>query len=137
MSNSRTKLDGLTLAYRAQGEILPYRIVKLGTADDSIVQATSGSDSLWGVSKVAQGGLYRHGTNPTTQPALVDDHVDVVLGGLPAVEYGGVVTRGDWLTSDPKGRAIKASAGNCIIGQAAVSGVEGSLGNVLISKGVL
>ena len=132
-----TRLEGLTLAYKAQADILPYRIVKLGTTDDAIVHATGPSDALWGVSKVPQGGIYPHGTNPAIQPVTFGNHVDVVLSNIADVEYGADLERGDWITSDSVGRAVKAVTGNQTLGRAAVSGKTGALGNILIDRGVL
>ncbi len=137
MSVSRTRLEGLTLAYKAEAEIYPYRIVKLGSVDDRIAQATGPNDALWGVAKVPQGGIYQHGTNPSLQPVTFGNHVDVVLGDIPDVEYGMDLERGDWVTSDAQGRAVKAVTGNQVIGRAAVTASAGALGNVLIDRGVI
>lgn len=132
-----TRLEGLTLAYKAQAEIYPYRIVKLGATDDAILQSTGPNDALWGVAKVPQGGIYPHGTNPAIQPVTYGNHVDVVLSNIADIEYGADLERGDWITSDAQGRAVKAVTGNQVLGRAAVSGAAGVLGNILIDRGVI
>ncbi len=132
-----TRLEGLTLAYKAQAEIYPNRIVKLGSSDETILHAAGPNDALWGVSKVPQGGIYPHGTNPALQPVTFGNHVDVVLSNLPDIEYGMDLERGDWITSDAQGRAIKAVTGNQVLGRAAVTGKAGVIGNILIDRGVL
>lgn len=102
----------------AGAAIAPYRVLKHGAADLTVVQAAAATDALYAVSQ--QLGADAAG-----------DRIDVCLGGLPEVEYGGVVTRGDPMTSDANGKAVKAepAAGSNvrIIGFAEVSGVAGDI----------
>ncbi len=102
----------------AGGLIRPYRIVKHGAADLTVVEATAATDALYGVTQ--QLGA-----------AVAGNRVDVCLSDLPEIEYGGAVTRGDAITADSVGRAVHAipAAGSNvrIIGFAEVSGVAGDI----------
>lgn len=99
-----------------------HRIIALGTEDYQAVQATSPSNII-GV------------TTETGAPA--EGRVDVILDGVATVEYGGTVTRGDFLTSDANGCAVTASAGDEIVGRALISGVSGDYGSVIVGPGKL
>lgn len=107
----------------AGAAILPFRIVKHGAADAYAIQAAAAGDASFGVSD-------------SLGAAAANDPVDIIRGGIAEVIYGGTVTRGDPLTSDASGRAIKAATGNRIIGFAEVSGVVGDRGSVFIAPGV-
>ena len=117
---------GLIKNFKAGADIAPYRIVKFGSDDDSMIQSTGATDDMLGVSD--------------SLGANAGDRVDVILTGACEVEYGGTVTRGKPLTSDSEGRAVQAApaAGTKvnIIGYAAVSGVSGDIGSVRIAPGV-
>ncbi len=111
--------------YSAQAAIPKHRIFKFGASDAQILVATSPNDALIGVT--------------TELAGVVDLPCDGFLMGLPPVEYGGPVTRGDWLTSDAVGRAVLAApaagVNANVIGRALVSGVLGDLGTVLLAPG--
>lgn len=107
----------------AGAAILPFRIVKHGAADAFAIQSVAGTDASFGVSD-------------SLGAAAANDPVDIIRGGIAEVVYGGTVTRGDPLTSDSQGRAIKAATGNRIVGFAEVSGVVGDRGSVFIAPGV-
>lgn len=47
-----------------------------------------------------------------------DEGTTVVLSGISIVEAGGPLTAGDLVTSDATGRAVEATTGNIINGQA-------------------
>ena len=68
--------------------------------------------------------------------AASGETVDVVRTGVTPVLYGGAVTRGDALTADATGKAVKAAATNQVIGYAEVSGVAGDIGSLLIQRGI-
>jgi len=106
-----------TKSYTAEETIAPYRIVASGAADGGIIQAKSVIALMFGVT----GELGAEAT----------DCIDVHQCGQPLVEYGGLISRGDPLTSDSVGRAIVATpaAGenNRIIGFASVSGIAGDI----------
>lgn len=107
----------------AGAAILPFRLVKHGAADAFAIQSTAATDSVFGVSD-------------SLGAAAANDPVDIIRGGIAEVVYGGTVTRGDPLTSDANGAAVKAATGNRIIGFAEVSGVAGDRGSVFIAPGV-
>lgn len=112
--------------YIAGGAITKYRIVKF-SADRAVVQAAAATDALIGVSQEID--------------AASGERVDVCRIGMPLVEYGGTVARGDPLTSDANGKAIKAnpSAGTkvSIIGFAEVSAVAGDIEVMNLAPGFL
>lgn len=107
----------------AGGAILPFRIVKHGAADGFAVQSAAAADASFGVSD-------------SLGATAANDPCDIIRKGIAEVIYGGTVTRGDPLTSDATGRAIKAATGNRIIGFAEVSGVVNDRGSVDIQPGV-
>jgi len=107
-------------SYLCEGVIPPYRLANFGVADNSSKQAVDAASPLIGVTQIVGGedGL----------------QVDICRDGLPEVQYGGVVTKGDRLTSDADGKAIATvTAGDWVIGIAEVSGVEDDIGMVFIS----
>lgn len=116
---------GLIKCYVAETAVAKYRIVKPGSTDDYVVQATAVSEPLMGVSGFVAGDA--------------GGRVDIVKSGIADVEYGGNVTRGDWLTSDASGKAVAAApaagANANVIGRAEVSGASGDIGSVLIAPG--
>ncbi|WP_142850984.1 capsid cement protein [Telmatospirillum sp. J64-1] len=109
---------GIFKSFRAApGSIAPYRIVTHGVTDGQVVQASGVTDALFGVTQqLGPDGAGR---------------VDICLGGLPEIEIGGPVVRGDWLTSDAEGRAVAAApdAGETaqVIGRALVSAIAGDI----------
>lgn len=108
-------MRNLILPFTAGAAIVGCRIVKVGAADGTAIQAAAATDALLGVSD--------------PMGAAAGKTCDVHLNGTPDVEYGGPVTRGARLTSDAQGRAIVAApaAGATveIIGRALVAGVLG------------
>ncbi len=114
----------LILNYIAEALIYPYRILKAGSADKYVAQASANTDGLMGIS------------TPSGPSYAIDERIDVVKAGLAEVEYGGVVTRGDYLTSDANGKAITITAAMLLagavnsIGVAEESGVSGDIGSV-------
>ena len=135
MSNQKLVKSSL-----AEAAIGAWLIVKFGANDGGSLQAAAATDEMYGVS--------------TDIPANAGDRCDVIKLGDADVIYGGVVTRGDPLTSDALGRAITAArhthventaaaytqnaitgvaAATRIIGFANISGVLGDLGSVAIA----
>lgn len=116
----------LVKSFLSGAAITKYRIVKFGADDDHVVQSTAVSESLIGV-------------NSEIDAAGAEQRVDIVLRGVAEVEYGGNVTRGDFLTTDGNGKAVAAApasgVNNGIIGQAMVSGVSGDIGSVNVNQG--
>lgn len=119
------KNPGLIKSFNAEGAIQGRRIVKFGTDDGQATQATAETDILFGVSEIID--------------ADDGDRVDIVLTGIPEVEYGGNVSRGDQLTAGADGKAVKAApaagVNNRIVGTAMVDGVAGDYGSVLLGPG--
>jgi hypothetical protein len=129
----------LIKSFVADAAIAPYRIVAIGAADGSAKQAAANSDALVGVTD--------------SLGSTAAGRVDVLLAGPVHVEYGGNVARGDLLTADANGKAIKATththtentagtytqnatsgaaATKSVIGMAMVTGVSGDIGSVNI-----
>lgn len=112
---------GLITAFLAGSVIAAHRIVKHGDEDGTVVQASAATDGVFGVSDIGEDAE--------------GEHTDIIMSDSAEVEYGGAVTRGDLLTADAEGKAVKAAAGNRSIGVALVSGVAGDIGEVMISQG--
>lgn len=112
----------LTKSYVAGGAIGPNRVVKF-SASGTVVLSAAAADLSIGV------------TRPQITGAT-GDRMDVVLEGIADTICGGVVTRGNAVTSDANGAIVNAVAGNRGIGVALESGVAGDIVPVLISAGV-
>lgn len=69
-------------------------------------------------------------------PKEPGEHIDVVRSGITPVVYGDTVKRGDFVTADSQGRAVKATSGQAYIGIAEEDGVEDDLGSILVTNGV-
>ncbi len=115
---------GFTKTYTAQGAIAGRRFIVHGTADRHVAQAAAGGACILGVNERLD---------------VVDgERVDVIKGGLAEIEYGGVITRGDPLTADADGKAVKADpaagANIHIGGWAEISGAAGDFGLVNIAS---
>ena len=112
----------LTKNYTAEAEVLKHRIVKFGSEDGGVVYAAAATDGSIGVSNELD--------------AATGERADIIRTGMPDVEYGGTIARGDLLTSDSVGRAIAAtaSAGSNvrIVGVAEVSGVVDDIGTMTL-----
>jgi len=108
----------LDKTYSAGGTISPYRLVKFGSSDTAVVQATAATDGLIGVA--GQVGA-------TTGTVL-----DITVVGIGEVELGDTVTRGQQVTADSAGRAVPATSGNSVIGVAFKSGVVGDIVPLLL-----
>lgn len=111
----------------AEAAIAPYRITKAGTSDGSYLQAAAATDFLNGVCE-------------SVGPEA-GERLDVVKAGIADVEFGGTVARGEPVTADASGKAVKAApavgANVRIIGFAEVSAVAGDIAPVLIAPGVI
>lgn len=117
-----TQIHGLIVGYSTEGEVKGCHVVCHGEAVGSVKQATAATDKLLGVST-------RVTTNAT-------EHTDVVRSGLALVTYGDTVKRGDPLTADAQGRAVKATNGNIIIGFAEEDGEADEVGGVFLMPGM-
>jgi len=119
------KIEGLITNHSAEGAVAPYRIVKVGSNNRAVVQATASGELFIGVSD-------------SIGAAADGDPVDVLRSGIAEVEFGGNVSRGEPLTADAEGRAVAAApaagANAEIIGWAEVAGVSGDIGSVHIAR---
>lgn len=111
--------DQLVITRKSVTDIPRWRICKPGADDGSAELATAGTDVLFGVSS-STGGAAGH-------------RVDVHMGGINEVEYGGDVLYGARLTSDGEGRAVTAQVGDSVIGIAMENGSLGVIGSVLFA----
>ena len=125
------RYDGLITPHKPGAAIAKYRLVTHGANDYEVIQAAGHDAPIIGVStRVAA---------TVSSPAKSDDtvEVDVVRSGVAEVEYGGVITRGDPVTSDGVGKAVKSSPGigekQWIAGIAEVSGINGQIGSVMLA----
>ncbi|OOF65133.1 capsid cement protein [Rodentibacter sp. Ppn85] len=116
-----TQTPELTVAYITEGKIEGYHIVCHGEEKEGAKQATAATDKLLGIA--------------TRVPKEPGEHVDVVRSGLYPVMYGADIKRGDCLTADAQGRAVKATAKQAYIGFAEEDGGEGDLGSLFIVPG--
>jgi Uncharacterized conserved protein (DUF2190) len=112
--------------FAAGASIGPNLIVKIGSADSTVVHATAATDQPLGVTV----------QNIT---AAQGDRVDVVVGGIYEVKAGGNITHGDPVCSDTNGKAVKANPAatitNGVIGYALESAADGDLFSVMIRQG--
>jgi hypothetical protein len=114
--------EGMAKTLIAGAAVAARRITKFGASDTAVLQAAAATDLSIGVSDL--GGA-------SGEP------IDVIVDGIALVEYGGNVTRGEWLTADADGKAVAAApaataTAQCI-GRAMVSGVAGDIGSVRIA----
>lgn len=117
----------LIKSYVAEAAVLPYRIVKLGTADGQVVQATAATDAAIGVSD-------------NLGQDTAGYRVEVVHNGIAEVTAGAAITRGALVMADSSARVITATASAganvAIVGRALNSaGAAGEVINVLLSIG--
>lgn len=114
----------LQKGYTAGGTITARRFVKFGAADGAVIQAVAATSAIIGVQSELS--------------IVAGERASVAMvGNIEDVDFGGTITRGDPLTSDANGKAIKATTtGQFIAGFAEVSGVSGDIGTVILSPGV-
>jgi hypothetical protein len=109
--------------FKAETAVPRHRICKFGASDTAVVLATAAADLSFGVSAEID--------------AAIGEPCDVAIMGLVPVTYGGVVARGNLLTSDALGRAVAAAPGAGVsvevIGRAMIAGVLGDIGSVNLS----
>lgn len=120
--------SGIEKAVKCAGEIAAaYTIAKFGPDDHTLDVAGGSTDGLVGV--------FQHATSGA------GEEVRVMLTGISRIVLGGQVSRGDWLTSDPEGKGVKAepSAGTnaSVVGISLASGASGDIIPVLFKQGVI
>ena len=119
------KNEALIKNFNAAAALDPYRLIKFGTTQTDAALAVDGTATLLGVTD-------------SLGADAAGDPVDVVMGGVATVVYGGTVALGDPLTADAQGAAIKAAtAGQKIIGYAAKAGEAGDYGSVIIDRSAI
>ena len=115
----------LTKTFAAEAAITRRRIVKFGAVDGEVLMGAAVGDAIFGVAAELD--------------VAISGRVDVHVAGIAEVEFGGAVTRGDFLTTDATGQAVAAApaagVNNAVIGRAFVSGVAGDIGTVLLAPG--
>jgi hypothetical protein len=115
---------GLIKAFKASGALAARTFVKFGSDDETVVAATAGSDVI-GVT--------------TEIPAADGETVDVIMGNIADVKFGGVVARGKLVMSDASGEAVlaAASAGANVrtAGMALFTAADGDIGPVFLMPG--
>jgi hypothetical protein len=114
----------LTKSLTATTAIPARTIVKFGASDGTGVPAVDGAAFMPGISSDIDTAVGQRATYFGN-------------GNIAEVIYGGTVARGDELTSDASGRAIKAAPGAGInmfcVGFAEVSGVVGDIGTAFVA----
>lgn len=119
-------MNNLILSFTAGAAIAPFRIVKQGASDRLVVQSSAAADAHVGV--CAQPG-----------GAAIGTRIDVLISGRAEIEAGGTIARGDFLSADASGRAIRAAAAAGAnvrtIGTALESGVLGDLITMIVDLG--
>lgn len=117
----------LSKNFKAEAAIGANLIVKHGAADDTVVQAAAVGDKMIGVCDYVA-------------PAI-NERVDIIVHGIADVKIGGVVARGDPVTSDAAGKGVAAApaagTNNRIIGIALAAGVANDIIPVLLSQGMV
>lgn len=121
----------LTKNFDAGGAINQCTIVKFGVADETVVKAAAATDLLIGIVDIAQ--------TEAGNSVATGDPTDVMLAGIAEVEAGGTIARGEWVTSDADGHAIKATpaadTNMQVIGKAMASASDGDIVPVMIMPG--
>lgn len=88
-------------SFAAGGTIVANRFVKIGAADNTVIQTAATTDNSIGVAAEA---------------AVSGDAVAVKTAGVVKVEAGAAVTRGVQVMSDSSGRVVDATATNKVLG---------------------
>ncbi len=117
----------LTKSFVEEAAVLPYRVVKFGTADGAVIQSAAAADAHVGVAD-------------NLGQATAGSRVDVITTGIAEAEAGAAITRGALLSADSSGRVITAAASAGanvrVIGVALVSaGAAGEIINIAVSQG--
>lgn len=124
-----------SIQLRAGGNITPFRIVKIGTTQDSeaLISASATSPNIG----IAHGGTRRApGTGDDDGFAAIDGENIPIWGTgcIGLVQLVGTSARGDAITSDASGLGTTTTTeGDCIVGWALQSGVAGDVVRVLVN----
>jgi len=116
---------GFTKNYMAGGTIAYGRLVKF-SADRTVVQAAAATDLIVGVCQQPGG-------------AASGERVDICHSGMPEVEFGGTVNRGDVVTADADGKAVAAApaggTNNRIAGFPVATQASGDIAPIVMALG--
>lgn len=110
----------LILNFEQESAVDQYSIVKHGTNDNTVVKGAANTDKLFGIA-----GDYSANE--------AGKRIDITVLGSAEVEYGGIISRGDFVTADSDGHAVKItdtmleSGSVNAIGMALAGGVEGDI----------
>jgi hypothetical protein len=124
----------MSQGFRANGNISPSRIVKIdGTQPGvNVIQAAAATGALFGIAQAGTHNAPLSGFDDGYAAIAGLDVTVFTVGDLCQVEIGAAVNAGDLLTSDGNGRAITATTGNYVVGQAEQNGT--TLGQVIKMK---
>lgn len=126
------KNAGIIKSFLGSVAIAAYTIVKFGAADDTVSPSAAATDLHLGIANEL--GL---SATDVTNGSMVD----ITIDGIAELKLGGVVTRGQKLTSDASGQGVAAApaAGSNvqIIAVALRSGVAGDVIPVLVEQSVM
>lgn len=94
----------------AEGDIRPARIVKRGTAANSVLEADAGDEPI-GISYNQTRSLNLEGYGATTLAAIAGDHLSIYGDGARMVPLtaGGAVSVGSWIKSDANGQGVAST----------------------------
>lgn len=115
--------DLIIQSYTAGGAIEAYRLVKFGTKDGQVVQASGAADPIIGVST-------RLGAD------AAGEQVEVVRLGPALVDCGGSIDRGALVTSDGDGKAVNAAVTNRVAGIIEVTVAAGRRAICMVQPGI-
>ena len=127
----------LTKTFQTGAAVRGARIVKVGAADNLVVEAagSGATEFILGVAEYVKDGAGGVVSTPT------GGDIDVIMAGIAFVQLGGTVARGAPVTSDASGLAVTAAPGAGVnarvLGFALVSGVSGDVVPVLINQGLM
>jgi hypothetical protein len=134
----------LTKNFVAEAVIPAFRIVKQGAVDGQVLSGAAATDFIFGVTG-------------TLGADAANDRIDVTVVGIAEIEAGGVINRGDPVTTDALGMAIAATrhthventaaayvqnattavaSAERIIGFAMVDAIAGDVADVLLAPGL-
>jgi hypothetical protein len=124
----------LSQGFRANGNITPSRIVLIDTTQPgvNVIQASAATSPLFGVAQAGTHNAPLSGFDDGFAAIAGLDVTVFTVGDLCQVEIGAAVSAGNLLTSDGNGRAIAATTGNYVVGQAEQNGT--ALGQVIKMK---
>jgi hypothetical protein len=136
--------EGLIKNFKAGAStITPYRFVKFGADEDTVILGAAATDNILGISYVPIGFDYPivYGAAEPDLSIPTGRRLDVVMGLDFPIIYGGTVGLGAWLTCDANGAAVALgatpAANTVVCGRALKAGASGSLGVIWFNPQLL